>query len=203
MTGAVLSSVQSVGIAASKDDVTPIIMQVALTREGDALRAMATDRYIVVAGKYDGVEFDEWPEGETLLVDPKVLKFALSGIGKRYLASTWVEIVREDYGVWVYVNGNKTRADMENVKGNFPPVMNLFKRDTEPNGVTSLGLKPDFIAKLGKVLPPEERPDRERVWQFRFFNDPERTVPQPVYARYGGSGYELEALVQPSMMINA
>ena len=34
---ATLASIHSLGISASKDDVTPVITQIALEREGDAL----------------------------------------------------------------------------------------------------------------------------------------------------------------------
>jgi hypothetical protein len=61
---ATLTSIHSLGISASKDDITPVITQIALTREGDALRAMTTDRYMILSGLYQEVEFDGWEEGE-------------------------------------------------------------------------------------------------------------------------------------------
>ncbi|NDC88399.1 MAG: DNA polymerase III subunit beta, partial [Bacteroidetes bacterium] len=43
MGRATLTSIHSLSIAASKDDVAPVITQLMLRREGDALRAVATD----------------------------------------------------------------------------------------------------------------------------------------------------------------
>lgn len=198
----VLASINSLSVGASKDDVTPIITQIALTRQGDDLRAMATDRYIVVSGRYSEVTFEEWEDGETMLVDPKSIKSVLDIKKKDKYSTVPVTIGRdEETGhSWAQVDGY-TKIHLGAVRGTFPPVMNLMKFEGDPNGAPMLGLKPDFLAKLGKVLPPVARPDRERVWEFHFRSKDGHRSPAPVYAVYSnGSSYELEALVQPALL---
>lgn len=199
-----LASVASVGVASSKDDVAPVITQVALTREGDALRAMATDRYVVVTGRYTEVEFTDWEDGETILVRPVALSNAVKLVPKKNHKHTLVEISVDDGDtVWISDGHNRTTANSPLIKGSFPPVMKLFKREVEPNGAPVLNLRTDFLAKLSRVLPPEVSPDRNRTWEFRFFSESDRpNKPNPVYAKYAQEGgtYELEALIQPALM---
>jgi len=47
MDAVTLASIHSLGIGVSNEkDVAPVITQIALKREGDDLRAVATDRYV-------------------------------------------------------------------------------------------------------------------------------------------------------------
>ena len=153
---ATLTSIHSLSVGASKDDIA-VITQIALKREGDALRAMTTDRYICLTGLYSNAEFEDWADGEEMLIDPKHLKSVVD-------------------------------------------IMKLFP-EGEPNGSGSLNIRPDFIAKLAKVLPPVGRPERDRIWSFEFRSIEEQpNKPQPVYARYHGEGYTMEALIQPALI---
>lgn len=199
---AILTSINSLSIGASKDDVTPVITQIALTREGEDLRAMATDRYIVVSGRYSEVTFEGWEDGETILIDPKSLKSVVD-LGKSDKHGVIPVTIGKDVETghsWAQVDGY-TKIHLGSVTSKFPPVMNLMKFEADPNGAPTLGLKPDFLAKLGKVLPPVKRPDRERIWEFHFRSKDGNRFPAPVYAVYSdGSSYEMEALVQPSLL---
>jgi hypothetical protein len=200
LDNATLTSIHSLGISASKDDITPVITQIALEREGDTLRAMATDRYMVLSGTYTGVEFEDWNEGDTILVDPSALKRAID-IKKANKTSTIpIVITKNEHGALSAVVDMLNFVDLGSVQGAFPPVTRLFP-EGEPTGAGSLNLRPDFLAKLAKVLPPVAKPERERTWRFEF-----RTIadaphkPQPVYAQYSdGAKYKLEALIQPAM----
>ena len=197
---ATLASIHSLGISASKDDVTPVITQIALEREGDALRAMATDRYMVLSGLYSGVGFEDWDEGETILVDPSALKRAID-INKANKTSTApIVITKNEHGCVSAVVDTLSMVDLGSVRGTFPPVTKLFP-EGEPTGAGSLNIRPDFLAKLAKVLPPVARPERERVWRFEFRSMPDAPQkPQPVYAQYSdGENYKLEALIQPAL----
>ena len=197
----ILASIHSLSVSASKDDVAPVITQIALVREGDALRAMATDRYMVATGKYSGVQFDDWADEMEILVDPKSLKSVVD-IAKKSNHDIPIDIVcSENNGVRADIPGI-TNVYIGGLTASFPPVMKLFPRGTEANGAPVMNLRPDFIAKLAKVLPPVARPDRERLWRFEFRSDLEsRSKPQPLYAVYSdGDSYELEALIQPSLI---
>lgn len=197
-----LISIHSLGVGVSKDDVTPVITQIALKREGDALRAMVTDRYIVLSGLYNDVEFSDWEDEAELLIDPKALKSVVDIKKADKYGNIPVHIVKDiETGHVSAVVDLVTSVHLGSVKAIFPPVMNLFPK-SEPTGAGSLNIRPDFLAKLAKVLPPEARPERERTWTFEF-----RTMqdaphkPQPVYAQYSaGDGYQMEALIQPALL---
>ena len=200
-----LISIHSLGVGASKDDVTPVITQIALKREGDALRAMVTDRYIVLSGLYHEVKFTNWEDDAELLIDPKALKSVIDIKKADKYGSVPVHITKDiETGSVTGVVDQVTSVHLSILNGKvgaFPPVMNLFPK-SEPTGAGSLNIRPDFLAKLAKVLPPEVRPERERIWTFEF-----RTIadaphkPQPVYAQYSGHGvYQLEALIQPALL---
>jgi hypothetical protein len=198
---ATLASIHSLGVGASKDDVTPVITQIALKREGDALRAMTTDRYICLTGLYSNAEFEDWDDGEEMLIDPKALKSVID-IKKANKFDTMPVVIAKDADRgWVSaVLNSVTSIDLGKVSASFPPVMKLFP-EGEPNGSGSLNIRPDFIAKLAKVLPPVSRPERDRIWSFEFRSiEDQPTKPQPVYARYHGDGYTMEALIQPALI---
>ena len=197
---ATLASIHSLGISASRDDVTPVITQIALKREGMALRAMATDRYMVLSGLYNELEFDNWEDGDTILVDPSALKRAIDIKKANKNGILPIVIMKNEHGVVSAVVDDLNFVDLGSVQGAFPPVTKLFP-EGEPTGAGSLNIRPDFLAKLAKVLPPVVKPERERTWRFEF-----RTIadaphkPQPVYAQYSdGAKYKLEALIQPAL----
>lgn len=197
-----LISIHSLSVGASKDDVTPVITQIALKREGDALRAMVTDRYIVLSGLYHEVKFTNWEDDAELLIDPKALKSVIDIKKADKYSSVPVHITKDvETGHVSAVLDLVTSVHLGSSTASFPPVMKLFPTN-EPTGAGSLNIRPDFLAKLAKVLPPEVRPERERIWTFEF-----RTIadaphkPQPVYAQYSGHGvYQLEALIQPALL---
>ena len=201
-----LNSIASIAVSASKDDVTPIITQIALTREGDSLRAMATDRYMVATGRYSEVKFTDWAEGETVLVDPKGLKTATQmgrAVPKAQQPYTSVDISQdESESIWTSVEDSRIQSSVPTIKGTFPPVMKLFKRGEEASGVGQLNLRADFLARLSKLVTPQAKPKRDATWQFRFFASEGKT-PAPVHAVYSeDETWELEALIQPALTRN-
>lgn len=197
---ATLTSIHSLGIGASKDDVTPVITQIALKREGDALRAMTTDRYMVLSGLYQEVEFEDWEDGDIILVDPGALKRAIDIKKANKLGSLPVIITKNEHGAVSAVIDVLTMVDLGRVTGTFPPVTKLFP-EGEPTGAGALNIRPDFLARLAKVLPPVAKPERNRTWRFEFRSIEEQpNKPQPVYALYSDADtYQLEALIQPAL----
>lgn len=199
-----LISIHSLSVGASKDDVTPVITQIALQREGDALRAVATDRFMVVAGLYTkNIYFENWEDGEILLVDPKSLKTVVD-IKKAEKYGPPLDIVKdEETGRVSAIMNSSTQVDIGSLSHlTFPPVMKLFPREQDANGATLLSVRPDFIARLAKLLPPEVRPDKNQAWHFEFRSiDGESKKPEPIYAKYPTKDdYVLEALIQPALI---
>lgn len=199
---ATLLSIHSISVGASKDDVAPVITQIALMREGDALRAMATDRYMIVAGRYTkNIVFEDWEDGATMLIDPKALKNVVDIKKAEKYGTMPVDIVKDaETGHVSAVVDTVTHIHLGSLNATFPPVLKLFP-EGEPTGATALSLKPDFLARLTKVLPPELKPSRERVWDFQFRSiEGHASKPQPVLASYSGEDhYKLEALIQPNL----
>ena len=203
---ATLASIHSLSISASKDDITPVINNIVLQREGDNLRAITTDRYMCLTGLYENVAFDGWWEGGEMLIDPKHLKSVvdIKKKDKRLYNLTTVSIVESPNG-YIHAQLGEGSGGLFIGGGNpqttraFPPVMRLFPKD-EPNGAGSLNIRPDFLAKLAKVLPPVSKPERERIWSFEFRSIEATNKPQPVYASYSGDGYKLETIIQPALI---
>lgn len=194
----VLTSVHSLNVGVSKEDIAPVITQIALSREGDNLRAIVTDRYVVLTGLYKDAEFDEWAEGEEMLIDPKHLKVVVDIVKKNNRPEPIV-IHRSENGMVHALLGEDSTMFIGSLGGSFPPVMKLFPRD-KPTGAGSLNIRPDFLAKLARVLPPDLRPERYRTWRFEFRTAPDSNKPQPVYAQYSTADtYQLEALIQPAL----
>jgi hypothetical protein len=203
---ATLVSVHSLGIGVSKDDVAPVITQIMLAREGDDLRAATTDRFMVLSGLYKNVSFEDWEDGEQLLIDPKALKSAVDLKKAGGLEVVPIDIDKDrDTGLVSAQVDAGTRVELTNrsihVSGSFPPVVKLFPTD-EANGASVTALRPEFLARLVKVLPPVSKPDRNRVWRFEFRQVPDSRKPEPVYATYSDSDqYRLESLIQPNVLV--
>ena len=204
LTREIIHSITSLGVITPKDDVANVLMSIKLQRKGDTLEAVTTDRYVAVVAKYsDVLEFEGWEDGEGMLIDPKQLKSVADMLKREKRNVDPVSIHYDIDKEYAYAEVSQgTRVDLgapRNVNSKFPPVERLFEVDREPDGVPSLGLNPDFIAKLGKILPPEVRPDRTRVWRFQF-RSTETGKPGPVWASYEGLNYQIEALVQPALI---
>lgn len=199
----VIASIESLAVASAKDDIAPVLSKVCVFRDGNSMVAMATDRYMALKGTYtDGVAFDGWEDGDELTFDAKSLRsFRMHAMQPRYNLQP-VVIKRVDDSVYGEMDDG-TRFELDNNlsrSNKFPPVHRLFTFDREPDGVPGMGLRPDFVGKLAKVLPPEMRPDKERVWSFQF-RGTESGKPGPVYANYShADDYKLEALIQPALI---
>lgn len=200
ITREILASINTVSVGVSKDDVTPIIMRVALTRRDDVLKAYATDRYMIVAGTYEDVVFEEWPEEGEVTFDVKTLKLATDAAkaAGRYEADKIVIESVEGESPSITVGNNTFTASHVYASTKYPPVLKLIPNPDEADGSVHLNLNPNFLARLTKVLPPVTKPERDRLWSFAFFGNGE-SKPRPVYASYSGDDYKMEALIQPAL----
>ena len=196
MSKEILISAHSVSVGTSKDDVTPIIQALCFTREGDNLRVLATDRYVIMSGTYEGVEFDDWEDGVNVLVDHKRMKSVVDYVkGIKWLS---VPVTLED-GVMSVESMTTTVAAAANTGTSvFPPVAKIFPTDT-PNGATELMLNVEFLTRLGKIIPPVVRPGREKLWEFSFSHNTDNAKPLPVLAVSSGDDYTMQALIQPNL----
>lgn len=204
LTREIIHSITSLGVITPKEDVANVLMSIKLQRNGDALEAVTTDRYVAVIASYNDVlEFENWADGDGMMIDPRQLK-SVSDMLKRDKRNPEPVSINYSFDTnMAYAEVSEgTTVDLKAprlVGSKFPPIERFFEVDSEPDGVPSLGLNPDFIAKLGKILPPEVRPDRTRVWRFQF-RSTETGKPGPVWANYEGLNYNIRALVQPALI---
>lgn len=152
-------AVAQVSLAASKDDVTPVITGVQFEIVENALTLTATDRYRVATRRLDWEQRDA--AGElTALVPAKVVV----EVGKSFAASTTVEvsIIKDgERELIAFTGGNKTVTSLL-IKGNYPPVGRLFPESVENYAVVNTADLVEAVGRVGLVL------EREAALRFSF-----------------------------------
>jgi hypothetical protein len=206
-------SVVSVGVAASTDDVTPIInaVQISVSETGE-VTAVATDRYriarVIFTPKMDGAVIG----GEdSVTINAKELTKFWSGIKAVAMKSSHIPIVLDitadgDHKKYT-LEYDGSRVESYAVRGSYPPVEKLMTGYDLDDcaGVPTVALKPSFLGDLAKMYHPR---DDNRIkmsdiaWQFRF-KVTESSKPGPVYITRGSDivGATLDYLVQPNLLL--
>lgn len=122
-------AVTQVAVAASRDDVTPVLTGVELTVTGDSLSLVATDRYRVA------LRTVPWSNAsETQDITALIPARTLGEVGKTFSNRGTVNIAiihDADHDMVAFEAGNK-RVTSLLIKGNFPPVTRLLP-DSVPN----------------------------------------------------------------------
>lgn len=116
-------AVAQVSLAASKDDVTPVITGVQFDVNENALTLTATDRYRVATRGIDW-ENSSGQQELSALVPSKIV----TEVGKTFASDGQVKmaIVKdEDRELVAFTGGSKTVTSLL-IKGNYPPVGRLF-----------------------------------------------------------------------------
>jgi DNA polymerase-3 subunit beta len=142
-------AVGQVAVAASRDDVTPVITGVQLEIADNRLSLVATDRYRVAVREIDW-ESSAVAEGVTALVPSRTL----SEIGKifSHTAQVTVTIVSGgDRELIAFSSAEKTVTSLL-IKGNFPPVKRLFPETVENYAVMSTAELIEATRRVSLVL---------------------------------------------------
>jgi DNA polymerase-3 subunit beta len=152
-------AIAQVSIAASKDDVTPVITGVQFEITGNSLTLTATDRYRVAIR---GIDWENSNSDEVLtaLVPSKIV----SEVGKTFASSgqVHVSIVRGDERELIaFTGGNKTVTSLL-IKGNYPPVRRLFPETIDNYAVVNTADMIEATNRVGLVL------EREAALRFSF-----------------------------------
>jgi hypothetical protein len=204
-------SIASVGVIASKEDITPIICSVNFKYEGGEFSAVATDRYRIARSKFtlSTVQHDELPDFDITIPASMLTKFwnsikveALKGVAPIEFDITYGDV--EQYWSFTY---NGVVSSGAEVKGSFPPVEKLIQVDLEQyTGTPKVGLKPSFLADLGKLFAASDytKVDKDLPWTF-YFGNSDSGKPMPVYVtrnpeRTDGASV-IEYLVQPNYIL--
>lgn len=152
-------AVAQVSLAASKDDVTPVITGVQFEVSENSLTLTATDRYRVATRRLD---WESQGAEQTLsaLVPSKVV----IEVGKSFSGSGTVQvsvIKDEERELIAFTGGNKTVTSLL-IKGNYPPVGRLFPESIDNFAVVNTAELVEAVGRVGLVL------EREAALRFTF-----------------------------------
>jgi DNA polymerase III subunit beta len=153
-------AVAQVTVAASRDDVTPVITGVQLEVGETSLSLVATDRYRVAVRDID------WDGGTTSSAGTAALIPArtLSEIGKTFAhaGTVSVSIVRGDDRELIGFSADKRTVTSLLIKGNFPPVKRLFPDNVDNYAVLTTSELIESVRRVSLVL------EREAALRFSF-----------------------------------
>ena len=157
------AAVSQVAVAASRDDVTPVITGVQLEVGDNTLSFVATDRYRVAVREIDWDSGTASAEGATALVPARTL----SEIGKTFghSGTIGVSIVHNDDRELIAFTADKRTVTSLLIKGNFPPVKRLFPETVENYAVINTAELVEATRRVSLVL------EREAALRFSFSID--------------------------------
>ncbi|MBK0418735.1 DNA polymerase III subunit beta [Leucobacter sp. CSA1] len=152
-------AVGQVSLAASKDDVTPVITGVQFEVDENSLTLTATDRYRVATRGIDW-ENRAGEESLTALVPSKIV----TEVGKTFSGDGQVQlaIVKDGERELVAFSGGRKTVTSLLIKGNYPPVGRLFPESVDNYAVVSTADLIEAVGRVGLVL------EREAALRFSF-----------------------------------
>lgn len=158
------TAVSQVAVAASRDDVTPVITGVQLEVSENSLSLVATDRYRVAIREIDWDSGDaKIPETMTALVPARTL----IEVGKTFghSGTISVAITSSDERELIAFSADKKTVTSLLIKGNFPPVRRLFPESPENYAVANTADLIEAVRRVSLVL------EREAALRFTFSID--------------------------------
>ncbi len=157
------AAVAQVTVAASRDDVTPVITGVQLEVGDNSLSLVATDRYRVAVREIDWDSGNSSAEGTTALIPARTL----AEVGKTFAHSGTVAVTisRGDDRELIAFSADKKTVTSLLLKGNFPPVKRLFPESVEDYAVINTADLVEATRRVSLVL------EREAALRFTFSLD--------------------------------
>ncbi|MEO6505202.1 MAG: DNA polymerase III subunit beta [Terrimesophilobacter sp.] len=158
------TAVAQVAVAASRDDVTPVITGVQLEISQGNLSLIATDRYRVAVRD---VEWDSAEPTDQETVSALIPARTLQEVGKTFghSATVSVTITRGDERELIAFSADKKTVTSLLIKGNFPPVKRLFPEAVENYAVMNTAELIEAVRRVSLVL------EREAALRFSFSLD--------------------------------
>lgn len=158
------TAVSQVAVAASRDDVTPVITGVQLEVTENSLALVATDRYRVAVRAID------WDSGDAATAEPitaLVPARTLQEIGKTFghSGTISVAITSTDDRELIAFRADKKTVTSLLIKGNFPPVKRLFPEIVDNYAVINTAELIESVRRVSLVL------EREAALRFTFTID--------------------------------
>jgi len=158
------NAVSQVAVAASRDDVTPVITGVQLEVAENTLTMVATDRYRVAVREI------EWDSGDTAAqeaVTALVPARTLQEVGKTFghSGTISVAITNTDDREIIAFRADRKMVTSLLIKGNFPPVRRLFPDNVDNYAVINTAELIESVRRVSLVL------EREAALRFTFTVD--------------------------------
>jgi DNA polymerase-3 subunit beta len=158
------NAVSQVAVAASRDDVTPVITGVQLEVAENTLTMVATDRYRVAVREI------EWDSGDTVSQDTVtalVPARTLQEVGKTFghSGNISVAITNTDDREIIAFRADRKMVTSLLIKGNFPPVRRLFPENVDNYAVINTAELIESVRRVSLVL------EREAALRFTFTVD--------------------------------
>ena len=154
------AAISQVAIAASRDDVTPVITGVQLEVSENSLSLVATDRYRVAVREISWDSGNSGVESATALVPARTL----TEIGKTFGHSGTISVAitsTDDRELIAFQADRKTVTSLL-IKGNFPPVKRLFPETVDNYAVINTAELIEAVRRVSLVL------EREAALRFTF-----------------------------------
>jgi DNA polymerase-3 subunit beta len=157
------NAISQVAVAASRDDVTPVITGVQLEVSKESLSLVATDRYRVAVREIDWAAGDSITDTVTALVPARTL----TEIGKTFGHSGTISIAitSTDERELIAFQADKRTVTSLLIKGNFPPVKRLFPETVDNYAVINTAELIEATRRVSLVL------EREAALRFSFTVD--------------------------------
>lgn len=152
-------AIAQVSLAASKDDVTPVITGVQFEINENSLTLTATDRYRVATREIDW-ENSGGQDDLSALVPSKIV----TEVGKTFSndGQVQVSIIKDgERELVAFTGGTKTVTSLL-IKGNYPPVGRLFPENVDNYAVVNTAELVEAVGRVGLVL------EREAALRFSF-----------------------------------
>ncbi|MFB9640790.1 DNA polymerase III subunit beta [Agromyces lapidis] len=159
------AAVAQVAVAASRDDVTPVITGVQLEVRENSLGLVATDRYRVAVREidWDGGNVAAGEEAITALVPARTLQEVGKTLGNAGNIS--VAITSRDDRELIAFSADKKTVTSLLIKGNFPPVRRLFPETVDNYAVMNTADLIEATRRVALVL------EREAALRYSFTAD--------------------------------
>ena len=158
------AAVAQVAVAASRDDVTPVITGVQLEVRENHLSLVATDRYRVAVRE---IEWDGGSVGADEAITALVPARTLQEVGKTFGHSGNISVAitsRDDRELIAFSAEKKTVTSLL-IKGNFPPVRRLFPETVDNHAVMNTAELIEATRRVALVL------EREAALRYTFTAD--------------------------------
>lgn len=157
------AAVAQVAVAASRDDVTPVITGVQLEVSENSLSLVATDRYRVAIREISWDAGDSSIESVSALVPARTL----TEIGRTFGHSGQISvaITSTDERELIAFSADKKTVTSLLIKGNFPPVRRLFPDTVDNYAVINTAELIEAVRRVSLVL------EREAALRFSFTLD--------------------------------